>query len=70
MRTLSLDLRERILASYDPEEGTREEITDRYRVSPGNANATSLYQAIALALERVTRQEAGNWFASCGYSFV
>jgi transposase len=33
MRTLSLDLRERILASYDREEGTRQEIADRYRVS-------------------------------------
>jgi transposase len=35
MRTLSLDLRERILSSYDKEEGTREEIADRYRVSLG-----------------------------------
>jgi transposase len=35
MRTLSLDLRERILASYDHEEGTREEIAGRYRVSLG-----------------------------------
>jgi transposase len=35
MRTLSLDLRERILASYDKEEGTREQIGARYRVSLG-----------------------------------
>ena len=35
MRTLSLDLRERILASYDQEEGTRDEIAHRYRVSLG-----------------------------------
>jgi transposase len=35
MRTLSLDLRERILASYDQEEGTREEIAERYCVSLG-----------------------------------
>ena len=35
MRTLSLDLRERILASYDHEEGTRSEIAHRYRVSLG-----------------------------------
>lgn len=35
MRTLSLDLRERILASYDHQEGTREEIAHRYRVSLG-----------------------------------
>lgn len=35
MRTLSLDLRERILASYDHGEGTRERIAHRYRVSLG-----------------------------------
>ena len=35
MRTTSLDLRERILASYDQQEGTREEIARRYRVSLG-----------------------------------
>jgi transposase len=35
MRTLSLDLRERILASYDNEEGTRAEIARRFRVSLG-----------------------------------
>jgi transposase len=35
MRTLSLDLRERILSCYDKKEGTREEIAHRYRVSLG-----------------------------------
>ena len=35
MRTLSLDLRERILTSYDHEDGTREEVAKRYRVSLG-----------------------------------
>jgi transposase len=35
MRTTSLDLRERILASYDQKEGTREEIARRFRVSLG-----------------------------------
>lgn len=35
MRTLSLDLRERILASYDQKEGTRAELAQRYRVSVG-----------------------------------
>src|SRR5690349_6512133 len=35
MRTLSLDLRERILASYDQQEGTRVEVAHRYRVSLG-----------------------------------
>jgi transposase len=33
MRTTSLDLRERILTSYDNDEGTRDEIADRFRVS-------------------------------------
>jgi transposase len=35
VRTLSLDLRERILTSYDQEEGTREQIASRYQVSLG-----------------------------------
>jgi transposase len=35
MRTLSLDLRERILSSYDQKEGNREEIADRFHVSLG-----------------------------------
>src|SRR5258708_3813805 len=35
MRMLSLDLRERILASYDNDEGTRAEIAHRFRVSLG-----------------------------------
>ena len=35
MRTISLDLRERILSSYDNEEGTRPEIAHRFRVSLG-----------------------------------
>ena len=35
MRTSSLDLRERILASYDHNEGTRVEIAHRFRVSLG-----------------------------------
>lgn len=35
MRTFSLDLRERILDSYDKEEGTRDQIARRFRVSLG-----------------------------------
>lgn len=34
-KTISLDLRERILASYDQKEGDREEIGRRYKVSLG-----------------------------------
>ena len=35
MRTLSLDLRERVLSSYDNNEGTRAEVAYRFRVSLG-----------------------------------
>ena len=35
MRTLSTDLRERIVAAYDRGDGTREQIADRYDVSLG-----------------------------------
>lgn len=35
MRTLSLDLRQRILDSYDKDEGTRAEVARRFRVSLG-----------------------------------
>lgn len=35
MKTLSMDLRERILDSYDRGEGTREEVAVRFRVSLG-----------------------------------
>lgn len=35
MATLSVDLRERILASYDNGEGTRDEVARRFRVSLG-----------------------------------
>ena len=35
MKTISLDLRERILASYDAGEGTRQEVADWYDVSLG-----------------------------------
>lgn len=34
-KTLSLDLRERIVAAYDANEGTREEIAKRFKVSLG-----------------------------------
>jgi len=34
-RTISLDLRERILAAYDAGEGTREDVARRFRVSLG-----------------------------------
>jgi transposase len=35
MKTLSLDLRERIVAAYDADEGTRLDVARRFRVSLG-----------------------------------
>ena len=35
MKTLSLDLRERIVTAYDERQGTREEVARRFRVSLG-----------------------------------
>ena len=35
MKTLSLDLRERMSAAYDTEQGSREEISRRFHVSTG-----------------------------------
>jgi transposase len=35
VKTISLDLRERILAAYDADEGTREAVARRFRVSLG-----------------------------------
>lgn len=35
MKTLSLDLRERIVGAYDGQQGTREEIAHRFQVSVG-----------------------------------
>ena len=35
MKTLSLDLRERIVATYDEGTWTRQEVADRYRISLG-----------------------------------
>ena len=34
-KTISLDLRQRILATYDQQEGTREQVARRFCVSPG-----------------------------------
>lgn len=51
MKTISLDLRERIVASYEQKEGTREEIAKRYRVSLG-------FVAKLLAQQRRTKDLA------------
>jgi hypothetical protein len=46
MRTTSLDLRERILASYDNDEGVRLEIAHRFRVSLSAVLVTTCAEAV------------------------
>ena len=58
MKTLSLDLRERILASYDAGKGTRQEIADRYDVSLGMVKK--------LLFRRKQTGEIGSWYSHCG----
>jgi transposase len=58
MKTLSLDLRERILASYDAGKGTRQEIADRYDVSLGMVKK--------LLFRRKQSGEIGSWYTHCG----
>jgi len=58
MKTLSLDLRERILASYDAGKGTRQEVADRYDVSLGMVKK--------LLFRRKQAGEIGSWYTHCG----
>ena len=58
MKTLSLDLRERILASYDAGKGTRQEIADRYNVSLGMVKK--------LLSRRRQTGEIHSWHTHCG----
>ena len=58
MKTLSLDLRERILASYDAGKGTRQEIADRYDVSLGMVKK--------LLSRRRQTGDIGSWYTHCG----
>ena len=75
-RTTSLDLRERILDTYDAGEGPREDVARRFRVSLGMVKKllqqrrhTGDIAAIAAALAQVTPKDALGWFVSCGFSF-
>ena len=58
MKTLSLDLRERILASYDAGKGTRQEMADRYNVSLGMVKK--------LLSRRKQTGEFHSWYTHCG----
>ena len=73
-RTTSLDLRERILGTYDAGEGTREDVARRFRVSLGMVKKllqqrrhTGDIAAIVAALAQVTPKDALGWFVPCSY---
>jgi len=61
------------LPSYSPDLNPIEKMWSKVKSDLRTAEARdqqSLNDAIAAALGRITRQNAINWFASCGYSFI
>ena len=61
------------LPAYSPDLNPIEKMWSKVKACLRSAEArtqSALIQAIALALASVTRQDAINWFASCGYSFI
>ena len=63
----------RFLPAYSPDLNPIEKMWSKVKTLLRSAEARTqqgLLQAIGSALEQVTRQDATNWFASCGYSFI
>jgi len=61
------------LPPYSPDLNPIEKMWSKIKESLRSAQARTqpeLVLAIASALESVTPQDAINWFASCGYSFI
>jgi transposase len=61
------------LPAYSPDLNPIEKMWSKVKTCLRTAEARTqpaLVEAIAAALKRVTRQDAINWFASCGYSFI
>ena len=61
------------LPAYSPDLNPIEKMWSKVKTGLRTAEARTqpaLVEAIAAALKRVTRQDAINWFASCGYSFI
>ena len=61
------------LPPYSPDLNPIEKMWSKVKACLRSAEARSqpaLIRAIAAALANVTPQEAMNWFASCGYSFI
>jgi len=63
----------RFLPAYSPDLNPIEKMWSKVKQFLRSAEARTgeeLHRAIAAALARVTAQDAINWFASCGYSFI
>ena len=61
------------LPAYSPDFNPIEKMWSKLKAYLRKAEARTreeLEQAIAQALKTVTAQDARNWFASCGYSFI
>ena len=63
----------RFLPAYSPDLTPLEMMWSKVKTSLRDAEARSqpaLNRAVAAALASVTAQDARNWFAHCGYSFI
>lgn len=63
----------RFLPAYSPDFNPIEKMWSKVKGILRSLEARtqpSLHQAIGQALSKVSRQDAINWFASCGYSFI
>ena len=61
------------LPAYSPDFNPIEKMWSKVKQSLRSAEARTeeeLHQAIAAALQKVTAQDAANWFVSCGYSVI
>ena len=63
----------RFLPAYSPDLNPIEPMWSKVKACLRTAEArtqAALIEAIAAALQKITRQDAMNWFAHCGYSFI
>jgi len=61
------------LPAYSPDLNPIEKLWSKIKACLRAAEArteSALIEALAAALQKVTRQDALNWFACCGYSFI
>jgi len=63
----------RFLPAYSPDLNPIENMWSKVKTHLRSAEAhteSALIEAIASALKKITSQDAANWFAHCGYSFI